>query len=119
MKSILSAPPSPSPADAAGAPRPSTRYALSLYLTGSTAASARALVNRRRFCERFLAPHYELEIIDISLQPKRLQSGQIVAVPTLVKNQPLPVRRFIGDMSDTERLLRGFDLRGSEQASER
>jgi circadian clock protein KaiB len=119
VKPKPSVPPSPSPADAAEPAPPSTRYVLSLYLTGSTAASARALVNTRRFCERFLAPNYELEIIDISLQPRRLQPGQIVAVPTLVKTLPLPVRRFIGDMSNTERLLRGFELQGSEAAPER
>ncbi len=84
---------------------------LSLYLAGSSAASARALVNTRRFCERFLASHYELEIIDIALQPHKVQQGQIVAAPTLVKSLPLPARRFIGDMSDTARLLKGFGLR--------
>ena len=84
---------------------------LCLYLTGSSAASARALVNTRRFCEAHLAPHYTLEIVDVSLQPHRLQEEQIVAVPTLVRSQPLPVRRCVGDMSDTAKLLRAFGLR--------
>jgi circadian clock protein KaiB len=103
------APPAPSGrGDAAASSAP--RYVLSLYLAGSSASSARALVNTRRFCERFLAPHYDLEIIDIALQPHRVQQGQIVAAPTLLKILPLPARRFIGDMSDTQRLVSGFGL---------
>ena len=86
------------------------RYELTLYVAGSTAASARAIVNTRRFCEAHLAGAYTLEIIDISLQPQRIAPGQVLAVPTLVKSRPMPVRRFIGDMSQTDRLLRGFEL---------
>ena len=90
---------------------PPARYELCLYLAGSTAASARALVNTRRFCERYLANDYRLEIVDITLAPQRAQSAQIIAAPTLLKTAPLPMRRFIGDMSDTERLRIGFGLR--------
>ena len=97
-----------------GEPPPPPHYVLTLYLTGSAAASARAVVNTRRFCERFLAPNYELQIIDIALQPQRLQQAQIVAAPTLVKTLPLPERRFIGDMSDVERLRIGFGLRAAD-----
>ena len=82
-----------------------------LYLAGNTPASARAIVNTRRFCEVHLAGGYELEIIDISLHPERVREAQIIAVPTLVKKLPLPERRVIGDMSSTDRLLQRFDLR--------
>ncbi len=93
------------------------RYELCLYLAGSTAASARALVNTRRFCEQHLGGEYRLEIVDITLEPRRVQSAQIVAAPTLVKLLPLPVRRFIGDMSDVERLRTGFGLRGADSGT--
>ena len=80
-----------------------------LYLAGNTPASARAIVNTRRFCEEHLDA-YELEIIDISLHPERVREAQIIAAPTLVKKRPLPERRVIGDMSRSERLLQHFDL---------
>jgi circadian clock protein KaiB len=99
-------PPAP-PAEAPPAPE---RYLLRLYVTGSTHNSARAIANTRRICEEHLPGRYELEIIDIILQPERLQSDQIVAAPTLVKMLPVPLRRFIGDMSQTERILVGLDI---------
>ena len=87
------------------------RYVLRLYVTGTTRHSTRAIVNIRKFCEEHLQGRYELEIVDISQHPTLVKGEQIVAAPTLIKTLPLPLRRFIGDMSQTERLLLGLDLR--------
>ncbi len=87
------------------------RYLLRLYVTGSTPRSARATSNVRRICEEHLEGRYDLEVFDISQHPALAQGEQIVAAPTLIKKAPLPLRRFIGDMSETERILRGLDLR--------
>ena len=89
---------------------PKERLVLCLYLAGNTPVSARAVVNTRRFCEQHVAGRYELEIVDISLHPERVQEAQIIAAPTLVKKLPLPEQRVIGDMSRPERLLQRFDL---------
>ena len=84
------------------------RLVLCLYLAGNTPVSARAIVNTRRFCEEHLQGGYELEIVDISLQPERVKEAQIIAAPTLVRKLPLPEQRVIGDMSRTDRLLERF-----------
>ena len=86
------------------------RLLLCLFLAGNTPVSARAVVNTRRFCEEHLEGRYELEIVDISLHPERVQEAQIIAAPTLIKKHPLPEQRVIGDMSRTERLLQRFDI---------
>ncbi len=86
-------------------------YVLRLYITGSTLHSARALSNARKICEEHLAGRYNLEVVDICQHPMLAAGEQIVAAPTLIKELPLPLRRFIGDMSQTERILRGLDLR--------
>ena len=88
--------------------KPAKPLVLCLYLAGNTPVSARAIVNTRRFCEEHLRGRYELEIVDISLHPERVQEAQIIAAPTLVKKLPLPEQRVIGDMSRTERLLQRF-----------
>jgi circadian clock protein KaiB len=88
-----------------------THYVLRLYVTGSTARSARAISNIRKICEEHLEGRYDLEIVDISLHPTLAEGEQIIAAPTLIKKLPLPLRRFIGDMSHTERILLGLDLR--------
>ena len=87
------------------------RYVLRLYISGSTSRSGRAIANIRKICEERLEGRYELEIVDISLDLSRAASDQIVAIPTLIKISPSPLRRFIGDMSQTERILDGLDLR--------
>ncbi|MEX2197461.1 MAG: circadian clock KaiB family protein [Burkholderiales bacterium] len=87
------------------------RYVLRLYVTGTTGNSARAIVNIRKICEERLQGRYELEIVDISQHPGLAEGEQIIAAPTLIKLLPLPLRRFIGDMSQTERVLLGPDLR--------
>ncbi len=87
------------------------KYVLKLYITGATPRSTKAIMNIRKICEEHLKGHYELEIIDIFQQPVLAKGEQIIAAPTLIKKLPLPLRKFIGDMSDTERILIGLDLR--------
>jgi len=98
--------------EAAAAAAPGTaHYVLRLYVTGSTRNSTRAIVNIRKICEEHLQGRYELQIVDISQHPTLAEGEQIIAAPTLIKKLPLPLRRFIGDMSQTERILLGLDLR--------
>jgi circadian clock protein KaiB len=85
-------------------------YLLRLYVTGSTAQSMRAINNVKKICEEHLQGRYELQVIDLYQQPQLAQGEQIIALPTLIKKLPLPLRRIIGDMSKTERVLVGLDL---------
>jgi circadian clock protein KaiB len=87
------------------------RYVLRLYVAGATPKSTLAIENIKRICEEFLKGRYDLEVIDIYQQPVLAKGEQIIAVPTLIKKLPLPLRKFIGDMSATERILVGLDLR--------
>jgi circadian clock protein KaiB len=89
----------------------SEKYVLRLYITGMTPRSTRAIESIRKLCEEKLTGRYELEIIDIYQNPNLLQGEQILAAPTLIKKLPLPLRRLVGDLSDTERVLVGLDLR--------
>lgn len=86
-------------------------YVLRLYVTGTTPHSTRAIVNIRKICEEHLQGRYDLEVIDIALNSTLATGEQIIAAPTLIKKLPPPLRRFIGDMSNTERILLGLDLR--------
>ena len=86
-------------------------YNLRLYVAGQTAKSLAALANLRRICEEHLAGRYSIEVIDLLLQPQLAAGDQILAVPTLVRHLPPPMRRIIGTLSDTERVLVGLDLR--------
>ena len=79
-------------------------FRLRLYVTGATPASSRAVVNARRFCETHLAGKYSLEILGIVEHVAEAALDEVVAAPTLIKLAPLPVRRFIGDLTDTRRL---------------
>ena len=88
-----------------------TQYVLRLYIIGVTPASMRAVANIRRICEEHLEGHYDLEVIDLKESPTLAAGEQIIAAPTLIKKLPLPLRRFIGDLSQTERILLGLDLR--------
>jgi circadian clock protein KaiB len=90
-------------------------YVLRLYVTGATTRSARAISNIRKICEEHLEGRYDLEVVDISQHPTLAEGEQIIAAPTLIKKLPLPLRRFIGDMSHTERILLGLDLRDSAE----
>ncbi len=88
-------------------------YVLRLYVTGTTPHSTRAIVNIRKICEEQLQARYVLDVIDISRHPTLAEGDQIIAAPTLIKQLPLPLRRFIGDMSQTERILLGLGLKHS------
>ena len=87
-----------------------TRHLLRLYVAGNTPASARAIINIREICETHLKGRYQLEVIDIYQQPALAKGQQIIATPTLIKMLPPPLRRVIGDLSRTERILIGLDL---------
>jgi circadian clock protein KaiB len=93
----------------------SKEYVLRLYVAGTTSKSIRAVANIKEICESSLKNRYDLEVIDIYQQPVLVKGEQIIAAPTLVKQLPLPLRKFIGDMSDTERILVGLDLRPKGQ----
>lgn len=91
------------------------KYVLRLFIAGMTAKSSRAVANIKEICEKDLEDRYDLEVIDIYQQPALAKGEQVIAAPTLIKKLPLPLRRFIGDLSDTERLLVGLDLRPKEE----
>ena len=99
------------PQEEAVTKRATQRYVLRLYITGLTPRSTEAVANIRRICEEHLRGRYDLEVIDIYRKPKLAEGEQIIATPTLIKRLPLPLRRFIGDMSRTDRILLGLDLR--------
>jgi len=85
-------------------------YVMRLYVTGATPRSTRAITNLRRLCEDHFPGRYKLEVIDIYQQPRLAAEGQIIAAPTLVKSLPAPLRKFIGDMSNTQSILAGLEI---------
>lgn len=87
------------------------RYELRLYVAGVTPRSARAIANIKEICDEHLKGLHALQVIDLYQQPVLAERDQIVAVPTLIKKLPPPLRRIIGDLSDRERVLVGLDLR--------
>ena len=91
-------------------------YLLRLYVTGSTPQSVRAIENIKKICEEHLKGRYELEVVDLYQKPSLANGEQIIAAPTLIKKLPQPLRRIIGDMSNTERVLVGLDLREINEA---
>ena len=86
-------------------------YSLRLFVSGNTPMSVRAIRNIRALCEEHLAGQYHIEIIDLTRNPQLATGDQILALPTLVRSLPAPVRKIIGDLSNTERVLVGLDLR--------
>jgi circadian clock protein KaiB len=94
------------------------KYLLRLYVAGATPKSTQATITLKKICEEYLSGRYDLEVIDIYQQPVLAKGEQIIAVPTLIKKLPLPLRRFIGNMADVERILVGLDLK-PRQESER
>jgi circadian clock protein KaiB len=84
---------------------------LKLYIAGHTVRSVKAFENLKNLCEEHLKGVYHIEVIDLLRNPKLARGDQIVAVPTLVRKLPVPVRKIIGDLSDRERVLVGLDLR--------
>jgi circadian clock protein KaiB len=82
-----------------------------LYVAGQTPKSTAAFENLKRICEENMPGKYEIEVIDLMDKPQLARGDQIVAIPTVVKNLPTPIRKLIGDMSNTQRVLVGLDLR--------
>ena len=92
------------------ATKPAHVYVLRLYVAGMTPNCTTAFVNLKKICEEHLAGKYEIEVIDLLENPTLARGDQILAIPTLVRKRPEPVRKIIGDLSNTERVLIGLDL---------
>jgi circadian clock protein KaiB len=86
-------------------------YNLRLYVAGQTPKSIAAIANLKKICEQHLTGHYEIEIIDLMRNPALAQRHQIVAIPTLIRELPEPLKRIIGDLSNHEKVLVGLDIR--------
>ncbi|MBV9521387.1 MAG: circadian clock KaiB family protein [Alphaproteobacteria bacterium] len=97
----------PAPADCEA----DVSYGLRLYVAGQTVKSIAALANLKRLCEEHLPGKYEIEVIDLLVNPQLAAGDQILAIPTLVRLLPEPIKHIIGDLSNTERVLVGLDLR--------
>lgn len=89
------------------------KYKLKLFVTGQTPRSQRAIRNLRRLCEEDLPHQVDLTVIDVLQSPQLAEDAKVIATPTLVKETPLPARRLVGDLSDTESLLMGLDIEKS------
>lgn len=89
---------------------------LKLYVAGQTPKSLAALSNLKKICDEHLKGKYHVEVIDLMKNPQLAQGDQILAIPTLVKQLPVPVRKIIGDLSNTDRVLIGLDITGTERA---
>jgi circadian clock protein KaiB len=87
------------------------KWQLRLYIAGNTPKSAAAISNLKKYCELHLNNQYELEVIDLLINPQLAAGDQILAIPTLVRKMPVPVRKIIGDLSNEEKVLVGLDLR--------
>jgi circadian clock protein KaiB len=85
-------------------------YYLRLYIAGTTPRSTKAIKNLKLICETYLKGRYELEVIDVYQSTQEMQPDNIIALPTLIKRLPLPLRRMIGDLSDSEKVLLGLDI---------
>ncbi len=90
---------------------PDIRWQLRLYVAGQTPKCLAAFANLKKLCEEHMNGHYSIEIIDLLQKPQLAQGDQILAIPTLVRKLPEPVRKIIGDLSNTERVLVGLDLK--------
>lgn len=102
--------------DKAVKPKPKeAKWALRLYIAGNTSKSMTALANLKKYCEEHLGDRYSLEIIDLLIQPQLAAGDQILAVPTLVRKVPVPVRKIIGDLSNEEKVLVGLDIRPAKR----
>ena len=95
----------------AATPASSEKWNLRLYTAGQSPKSLAALANLKRVCDEHLAGRYTIEVIDLLKNPRLAKDDQIVAIPTLVRKLPEPLRRLVGDLSDTERTLVGLQLR--------
>jgi circadian clock protein KaiB len=90
-------------------------YILRLYVAGLTPKSVAAFANLKKICEEHLSGAYEIEVIDLLENPQLARGDQILAIPTLVRKLPKPMRKIIGDLSNTERVLVGLDLKSGQQ----
>lgn len=86
-------------------------WELRLYVAGQTTKSVAALANLKKYCEQHLQGRYQLEVIDLLVSPQLAEGDQILAIPTLVRKVPVPIRKIIGDLSNEERVLVGLDIR--------
>ncbi len=98
---------------------PRKAWELRLYVAGQTPKSLTAFSNLQRICEEHLRGLYRIEIIDLIEKPQLAKGDQILAIPTLVRKLPVPVRKIIGDLSNTERVLIGLDLRPADETKGR
>jgi circadian clock protein KaiB len=92
------------------APDSGAEWKLRLYVAGQTPKSLAAFANLKRICEEHLAGRYQIEVIDLLRQPELAQTDQIIALPTLVRKLPEPIKRIVGDLSNSERLVVGMNL---------
>jgi len=92
-------------------------YRLRLYVAGQTSKSVAAMRNLKRFCDEHLAGRYEIEVIDLMKSTQLAAGDQILAIPTLVRRLPSPLKRIIGDLSNTEKVLVGLDIRPKDDRS--
>lgn len=100
----------PGEREAEDAARAREEFVLTLYVTGATAGSLRAIANIKDICERHLKGRYHLEVVDVYRRPELLRRDQVVALPTLIKKLPAPLRLLVGDLSRTEQVLQGLGL---------
>lgn len=96
--------------------KPEPQWLLRLYVAGQTRKSIAAFANLKRICETHLKGQYEIEVVDLLVNPKLAQGDQIIAVPTLVRQLPPPVKKIIGDLAEEERVLVGLDVRPAQQS---
>ncbi|HEX8333202.1 MAG TPA: circadian clock KaiB family protein [Segetibacter sp.] len=87
------------------------KYELKLYVAGNTPKSVAALNNLKKYCEEHLKDQYKIEIVDLLVHPQLAEGDQILAIPTLVRKVPVPIRKIIGDLSNEEKVLVGLDIR--------
>ena len=98
--------------EAAEAASQRVKYVLRLYVAGTRSASLRAVTNIKRICERHMPGRYRLDVVDLYQQPSRAKEDDVVAAPTLVRTEPGPICRIVGDLSDEHRVLAGLGIRG-------
>ncbi|MCF2495030.1 circadian clock KaiB family protein [Dyadobacter chenhuakuii] len=90
-------------------------WELRLYVAGKTTKSVTALANLKKYCEEYLKDKYVIEVVDLLLQPQLAEGDQILAIPTLVKKVPEPIRKIIGDLSNEEKVLVGLNIRPAKR----
>jgi circadian clock protein KaiB len=105
----------PNTEDSASNTEAAETWELRLYVAGQTPKSIAAFGNLKRICDEHLAGRYRIEVVDLLLNPRLARDEQIVAIPTLVRNLPNPIRRIVGDLSNTERALVGLQLRRASE----